>query len=121
MNGTPPIVQIEHVDEHMARVYISFTVPARYVDYDQLPAGAPHPMVAIATVGKTSPIQLTRERTAVENCLQQLQNNGGCFVLDLSYFKLRQLETGEGTMIQTTERLCKAHEDVVIYIIYIYI
>jgi hypothetical protein len=49
MNGTPPIVQTEHVDEHMERVYISFTVPARYVG--QLPVGAPHLMVAIATVG----------------------------------------------------------------------
>jgi hypothetical protein len=65
MNGTPPIVQTEHVDEHMARVYISFTVPTRYVDYDQLPAGAPHPMVAIATVGKTSLIRLTRDRTVI--------------------------------------------------------
>jgi hypothetical protein len=73
MNGTSPIVQTEHVDEHMTTVYISFTVPARYVDYGQLPVGAPHPMVAIATFGKTSPIRLTRERTAVENCLQQLQ------------------------------------------------
>jgi hypothetical protein len=116
MNGTPPIVQTEHIDEHMETVYISFTVPARYVDYGQLPAGSPHLMVAIATVGKTSPIRLTRERTAVENCLQQLQNNVGCFVPDLSYFKLRQLETGEGTVIQTTERLCRAHQDVVIYI-----
>jgi hypothetical protein len=52
----------------------------------------------------------------VENCLQQLQNNVGCFVPDLSYFKLRQLETGEGTVIQTMERLCMAHQDVVIYI-----
>jgi hypothetical protein len=48
MSGTPPIVQTEHVDEHMARVYVSSTVPARYVDYDQLPVGAPHPMVSIA-------------------------------------------------------------------------
>jgi hypothetical protein len=70
VNGTPPIVQTEHVDEHMATVYISFTVLARYVD----------------------------------------------FVLDLSYFKLRQLEMGEATVIQTTERLCRAHQDVVIYI-----
>jgi hypothetical protein len=73
-------------------------------------------MVAIATVGKTSPIRLTRERTVVENCLQQLKNNVGCFVPDLSYFKLRQLETGEGNVIETTERLCRAHQDVVIYI-----
>jgi hypothetical protein len=116
MNDTPPIVQTEHVDEHMAKVYISFTVPARYVDYGQLIVGAPHPMVAIATVGKTTPIRLTRERTVVENCLQQLQNNVGCFVPDLSYFKLRQLETGEGNVIETTERLCRAHQDVVIYI-----
>jgi hypothetical protein len=115
MSGTPPIVQTEHVDEHMERVYISFTVPARYVYYGQLPEGAPHPMVVIATVGKTSLIRLTRERTAVENCLQQLQNNVGCFMPDLSYFKLRQLETGEGNVIETTERLCN-HQDVVIYI-----
>jgi hypothetical protein len=87
----------------MARVYISFTVPTQYVDYGQLPAGAPHPMVAIATVGKTSSIQVTRDRIVVKNCLQQLQNNVGCFVRDLSYFKLRQLETGEGTVIETTE------------------
>jgi hypothetical protein len=97
MNGTPPIVQTEHVDEHMVGVYISFIVPARYVDYGQLPAGAPHPMVALATVGKTAPIRLTRERTVMENCLQLLQNIVGCFVPDLSYFKLRQLETGEAT------------------------
>jgi hypothetical protein len=109
-------VQTEHVDEHMARVYISFSVPARYVDYGQLSAGAPHPMVAIATVSKRSHIRLTRESTVVENCLQQLQNNVGCFVLNLSYFKLRQLETGEGTVIETMERLCRAHQDVVIYI-----
>jgi hypothetical protein len=116
MNDTPPILQTKHVDEHMARLYISFTLPARYVDYGQLPAGAPHLMVAIAIVCKTSPIRLTRERTIVENCLQQLQNNVGCFVPDLSYFKLRQLETGEGTVIETTERLCRAHQDVVIHI-----
>jgi hypothetical protein len=116
MNGTPPIVQTEHVDEQMPRVYISLIVPARYVDYSQLPAGAPHPMVAIATVGKIAPIRLTRERTTVENCLEQLQNNVGRLVPDLSYFKLRQLETGERTVIETTERLCRAHQDVVIYI-----
>jgi hypothetical protein len=46
--------------------------------------------------------------------LQLLQNNVGCFVPDLSYFKLRQLETGEGNVIETTERLCRAHQDVVI-------
>jgi hypothetical protein len=97
MNDTPPIVQNEHIDEHMARVYISFTVPTRYVDYGQLP------------VGTTSRIRLTRERTTVENCLQQLQNNVGCFVPDLSYFKLMQLEEGEGNVIETTERLCRAH------------
>jgi hypothetical protein len=116
MNVTHPIVQTEHVDDRMERVYISFTVPARYIDYGQLPVGAPHPMVAIATVGSTSPIRLTRERTVVENCLQQLLNNVRCFVPDLSYFKLRQLETGEGNVIETTERLCMAHQDVVIYI-----
>jgi hypothetical protein len=75
----------KHIVEHMARVHISFTVPAQYVDYGQLPVGAPHRMVAIAIV-ETSPIRLTRERTAVENCLQQLQNNVGCLVSDLSYF-----------------------------------
>jgi hypothetical protein len=116
MNGTPSIVQTAHVDEHMARVCISFTVPARYVDNGQFPADTPHPMVAIANVGKTTPIRLTRERTAVENCIQQLQNNVGCFVPELSYFKLRQLETGEGNVIDTTERLCRAHQDVVICI-----
>jgi hypothetical protein len=112
MNDTPPIVQTEHVDEHMARVYISFTVPARYVDYGQLSVGL-HPMFAIAIVGSTSPIRLTRESTAVESCLQQLQNNVRCFMPNLSYFKLRQLEEGEGNVIETTERLCRAHRVVV--------
>jgi hypothetical protein len=73
-------------------------------------------MIAIGTIGSTSPIRLTRERTDMENCLQQLQNNVGCFVVDLSYFKLRQLETGEGNVIETMDRLCRAHQDVVIYI-----
>jgi hypothetical protein len=73
MSGTPPRVQTERVDENMERVHISFTVPARNIDYGQLPVGVPQPMVPVATVGSTSPIQLTRERTAMENCLQQLQ------------------------------------------------
>jgi hypothetical protein len=90
MSGTPPRVQAGRVDENM-------------------PVGVPHPMVSIATVGSTSPIRLTRERTAVENCVQQLQLYVGCFVPDLSYFKLRQLEAGEGNVVQTTERLCRAH------------
>jgi hypothetical protein len=72
MSGTPPIVQTEHIDELMTRVYISLAVPARYVDYGQLPVGAPLPMVAITTVGSTSPIRLTQEKTAMENCLQQV-------------------------------------------------
>jgi hypothetical protein len=59
MSGTPPRVQTERVDENMERVHISFTVPARNVDYDQLPVGVPQPMVPVATVGSTSPIQLT--------------------------------------------------------------
>jgi hypothetical protein len=70
MNGTPHIVQIELVDERMARVDISFTVPTQYVHYGQLLVGAPHPMAAIAIVGSTLPIRLTRERTVMENCLQ---------------------------------------------------
>jgi hypothetical protein len=45
----------------------------------------------------------------VENCLQQLQLYVGCFMPDLSYFKLRQLKAGEGNVVQTTERLCRAH------------
>jgi hypothetical protein len=49
----------------------------------------------------------------MESCQQQLQNNVGCFVLDLFYFKLRQLEAGEGNVIVTTERLCRAHRVVV--------
>jgi hypothetical protein len=109
MSGTPPRVQTEHVDDNMARVHISFTVLARNVYYGQLPVGVPHPMVPIAIVGSTSPIRLTRERTDVENCLQQLQLYVGCFMPDLSYFKLRQLKAGEGNVVQTTERLCRAH------------
>jgi hypothetical protein len=35
---------------------------------------------------------------------------------DPSYFKLRKLETGEGNVLETTDRLCRAHQDVVIYI-----
>jgi hypothetical protein len=71
MSGTPPTMQTELIDENMARVYISFIVPTRYVDY-QLTVGMPHQMVHIAIAGSTSPIRLTQERTAVENCLQQL-------------------------------------------------
>jgi hypothetical protein len=111
MGGTPPVVQTECV-ENMARVHISFTIPARFVDYQSFPVGVPHPMIPIATVGSTSPIRLTRERTAVENCLQQLLNVG-CFVPDLSYFKLRQFEAGEDNVVQTTERLCRGHQDLV--------
>jgi hypothetical protein len=35
----------------------------------------------------------------MENCVQQLQNNVGYFVLVVSYFKLRQLEAGEGNVV----------------------
>jgi hypothetical protein len=68
-------------------------------------------MVPIAIVGSTSSILLNRERTTMEN-LQQLQNVGS-FMPDLSDFKLRQLEVTEDNVVQTTERLCRAHQDLV--------
>jgi hypothetical protein len=67
--GTPPIVYIECV-ENMVRVHISFTIPARFVDYRSLLVGVSHPIVPVAAVGSISPIWLTREGTAMENCLQ---------------------------------------------------
>jgi hypothetical protein len=56
MSGTPLTVQTECVDENMRRVYFSFTVPTRYVDYQLLPVGVPNLMVPIAIVGSTSPL-----------------------------------------------------------------
>jgi hypothetical protein len=91
----------------MIRVHISFTAPARVVDYRSLLVGVPHPMVLIAEVGSASFIWLIRQRTT-ENYLQHLQNVG-CFMPDLSYFNLRQLEVGESNVVRTTEMLCRAH------------
>jgi hypothetical protein len=66
MAGTPPIVQTERV-ENTTRVHICFTIPSRFVDYQLLLVGVPHPMVPIAAMGSASFIRLTRERTVMEN------------------------------------------------------
>jgi hypothetical protein len=42
----------------------------------------------------------------MEACLQQLQDHG-YFVLDFSYFQIKQLEAGENNVILTAEMLCQ--------------
>jgi hypothetical protein len=48
----------------------------------------------------------------MERCQEVLQNIE-CFVPDFSYFKIKKLEMGESSMVQTVERLCRTHQDVV--------
>ncbi|KAG2564670.1 hypothetical protein PVAP13_7NG086367, partial [Panicum virgatum] len=64
------------------------------------------PMVSIAAVGGEAPISTTYERLAVEACLEQLKNHE-YFVPDFSYFRVKQLQARESSVILTTERLCR--------------
>ena len=112
MGGTPPVVQAEQVG-NQTRLHISFSVPARGVDYQTLP----HPMVPVVVVGDPAFYEITRDRTAVERCLQELQRIG-CFVPDFSHFKILQMGTGQSTVVETVKRLFKGPQDVV-YIKYV--
>jgi hypothetical protein len=51
MGDTPPVVQTEELGNNSKRLHVSFSVPARVVDYRYLPIRGPHPMVAIAVTG----------------------------------------------------------------------
>ncbi|RLN11558.1 hypothetical protein C2845_PM09G20360 [Panicum miliaceum] len=60
-------------------------------------------MISIAAMGGASSIWTTYERLAVEACQWQVEAHG-YFILDLSYFRIQQLESEESTVIQTAER-----------------
>ena len=106
LGGTTHVVQIEVVREpDFETVYISFQVPVRHIDFTSMEPGEPTPMVSIAAMGGVAPIWVTYERLAVQACLQQLQDYG-YFVLDFSYFRIKQLEARENNVILTAERIC---------------
>lgn len=111
MAGILPVVQAEQVG-NFSRLHISFSVPARGVDFRTWPMRVPHPMVPIAVVGDPAFYQITRARTAVERCLQELQNIG-CFVPDFSHFKILQMGTSQSTVVETVESLSRGPQDVV--------
>jgi len=52
------------------------------------------PMVSIAAMGGVAQIWTTYERLAVEAYLRQLKDHG-YFVLDFSYFRIKQLQARE--------------------------
>jgi hypothetical protein len=103
---------MEEIGNNSKRLHISFVVHARGVDYQYLQIGVPHPMVPIAVAGDAAFYRITQERTAMERCLEALQNIW-CFVPDFSYFKIKQHQMGKSSMVQSVERLCRAHPDVV--------
>ena len=70
------------------------------------PSSSMIPMVSIAAVGGEAPIWTTYERLAVEACLEQLKNHG-YFIPDFSYFRVKQLQARESSVILTIERLCR--------------
>jgi hypothetical protein len=74
--------------------------------------GGPHSIVSVAVSGDVAFYRVTQERIVVERCLKALQNIG-CFMPDFSYFKIKKLEMGESTMVDTVDRLCRSHQNVV--------
>ena len=71
LSGTTPLVRIELVRQpDFKRVYISFQVPVRHIDFTSMePGEAPIfsrvPMVSIAAMGGVAPIWVIYERLAV--------------------------------------------------------
>ena len=112
LGGTSPVVRLELVwQPDFKRVYISFQVPVRHVDFFLMepgedPISSRIPMVSIAAMGGEAQIWTTYEKLAVEVWLRQLQNHG-YLVLDFSYFQIKQLEAGENNVILTAEMLCQ--------------
>ena len=108
--GTSHVVQTEVVGEpHFKRVHISFQVSVRDTDFTSMSPGESIPMVSIAVWGQIAPNRVTLESTVMEACIEQLKDHG-YFVPDLSYFRIKQLEEGEGNVIVTTERLCRLNQ-----------
>ena len=111
LGSTTPVVQTEVVREpHFKMVHISFQVLVRHVDLSSMelgedPSSSMIHMVSIAAVGGEAPIWTTYERLAVEACLQQLKAHAYS-VPDFLYFRIKQLQARESSVILTIERLC---------------
>ena len=105
------MVRLELVRQmDIKRIHISFQVPVRHVDFSSMelgedPTSSTMPMVSIAAMGGEAPIWTTYERLVVEACLQQFKDHG-YFVPDFSYFRIKQLQARESSVILTIERLC---------------
>ena len=111
LGGTTPVVHFELVRQpDIKRVHISFQVHVQHVDFSSMepgedPFSSTIPMVSIAVVGGEAPIWTTYERLEVEACLQQLKAHGYS-VPDFLYFRIKQLQARESSVILTIERLC---------------
>ncbi|KAG2562501.1 hypothetical protein PVAP13_8KG118601 [Panicum virgatum] len=70
LGGTTPMVQIEVVREpNFKRVYISFQVLVRHIDFASMEPGEATPMVSNAAMDGVAPIWVLYERLVVEACL----------------------------------------------------
>ena len=112
LGGTTFVARQELVwQPDIKRVHISFQIPVRHIEWSSVvpredPSSSMIPMVSIAAVGGEAPIWTTYERLAVEACLEQLKNHG-YFIPDFSYFRVKQLQAREYSVILTKESLCR--------------
>jgi hypothetical protein len=87
------VVRLEELGNNSTRLHISFSVPARGVDYRYLPIRG-YPMVPVAVAGDATFDRVPQEMTTMEICLEVLKNIG-CFVPGFSYYKIKRLGIGK--------------------------
>ena len=96
LGGTPlQVVTTER--QQFKKITISFEIPSRQ------DVGT---MIQIVASGKESPVQMTYERRAIEDCLLKLQNYG-YLTPDLSWFKIKTLQQNQQDIVTLCETLSR--------------
>jgi len=83
--------------QQFKKMTISFEIPSRQ------DVGT---MIQIVASGKESPVQMTYERRAIEDCLLKLQNYG-YLTPDLSWFKIKTLQQNQQDIVTLCETLSR--------------
>jgi len=95
--GGSPLQVVTTERQQFKKMTISFEIPSRQ------DVGT---MIQIVASGKESPVQMTYERRAIEDCLLKLQNYG-YLTPDLSWFKIKTLKQNQQDIVTLCETLSR--------------
>ena len=95
--GGSPLQVVTTERQQFKKLTISFEIPSRQ------DVGT---MIQIVASGKESPVQMTYERRAIEDCLLKLQNYG-YLTPDLSWFKIKTLQQNQHDIVSLSKTLSR--------------